>query len=246
MENKYILTDDTLVRKKDGVILHRIKAIRDFGSVKAGTLGGWIEKYDNLSHSGTCWVYGEAKVYGDAFVCGDARILDHAQVYHGAMVCDNARVYEHARIYGNAQIFGNARVYGDARVYECVRIFGNAKVYYTARVFGDVEIRDSVELSQNAYVSTPLDYILIGPLGSRDDSVTFYRNKSGGISVVCGCFNGTIEQFKERVKLRYIEDKYNVNPLCYRQYMDIIQYVINIMRYHWRINKYGKEIYNDR
>ena len=44
---KYELTTETLqfaVRT-----LHRIKAVKNFGSVKAGELGGWIENEKNLS-----------------------------------------------------------------------------------------------------------------------------------------------------------------------------------------------------
>ena len=35
-------------------ILHRIRALRDFGDVKAGDLGGFIESEGNLSHDGEC------------------------------------------------------------------------------------------------------------------------------------------------------------------------------------------------
>ena len=36
--------------------LFRIKALKDFGNVKKGDLGGFIEKTDNLSQEGNCWV----------------------------------------------------------------------------------------------------------------------------------------------------------------------------------------------
>lgn len=78
--------------------LHRIRAMRDCGIVKAGDLGGWIESEDNLSHDGYAWVYGEALVYGNARVTG------------------NAYVGGDARVGGNAFVYGNARVTGDARV----------------------------------------------------------------------------------------------------------------------------------
>ena len=42
--------------------LCRIKALKDFGDVKAGDLGGYIEDYKNLSHDGNCWIYDNAKV----------------------------------------------------------------------------------------------------------------------------------------------------------------------------------------
>lgn len=43
-----------------GVELFRIKALISFGNVKEGELGGYVEKEDNLSHSGNAWVYGNA------------------------------------------------------------------------------------------------------------------------------------------------------------------------------------------
>ena len=69
---KYEFTVETI--EVSGRTLHRIKAIRNFGYVKAGALGGFIEKEENLSHEGNCWVYNDAKVYGDAEVCGNAEI----------------------------------------------------------------------------------------------------------------------------------------------------------------------------
>ena len=53
--SKYKLTDDT-VTLANGTVLHRIRALEDFGRVKAGDLGGYIQSEDNLSHEGDCWV----------------------------------------------------------------------------------------------------------------------------------------------------------------------------------------------
>ena len=49
-----------------GKKLFRIKALVAFGDVEKGELGGFIEKEDNISHSGNAWVYGDAWVSGDA------------------------------------------------------------------------------------------------------------------------------------------------------------------------------------
>ena len=78
MEKKYELTDEIL--EVGGRVLHRIKALRDFGNVKKGNIGGWIENEDNLSHCGDCWVYGDAKVYGNAEVYGEAKVCGEAKV----------------------------------------------------------------------------------------------------------------------------------------------------------------------
>ena len=85
-QKKYELLKNDTITAPNGKTLYRIKALIDFGVVLAGSLGGYIEKEDNLAHSGNAWVYGDA------------------------LVSDNAQVY------GDAQVYGNARVYGDALV----------------------------------------------------------------------------------------------------------------------------------
>ena len=55
--------------------LHRIKATVEFGFVKVGELGGWIEKEENLSHEGKAWVWGNAEVWGNAKVFLASHVL---------------------------------------------------------------------------------------------------------------------------------------------------------------------------
>lgn len=73
---KYEFTGET--KQWLGRTLHQIRAIVDFGDVKTGDIGGWIEKEENLSHEDTAWVYGNALVYGDAWVYGDAQVYGNA------------------------------------------------------------------------------------------------------------------------------------------------------------------------
>ena len=71
---KYELTEETFT--VFGKTLYRIRAVRDFGSVKTGEFGGYIEKEENLSHFGDAWVYGNAKVSGNAWVYGNAKVFN--------------------------------------------------------------------------------------------------------------------------------------------------------------------------
>ena len=130
---KYELTSETKVIY--GKTLFRIKALISFASVKAGELGGFIEKEENLDHKGNAWVYGNAKVYG------------------------------------NAEVYGNAWVCGDAKV--C----GNA------------------------------DYATVKGFGSCFRCTTFFRCKDKMIRVVCGCFYGTIYEFREKVRETHKDTK---------------------------------------
>ena len=72
--------------------LHRIRAVAEFGLVKIGDLGGWIEKEENLSHEGKAWVCGDAEVWGNAKVCGDAKVWGNAEV------CGDAEVFSASHV----------------------------------------------------------------------------------------------------------------------------------------------------
>lgn len=109
---KYEFTDEK--KLVGNHTLHRIRAVRDFGVVKAGDLGGWIEDEDNLSHDGYAWVYGDALVEGNAFVEGNARVGGDARVGGNALVTGNAYVGDAAWVYGDARVTGNAQVKGNA------------------------------------------------------------------------------------------------------------------------------------
>ncbi|MDE6150967.1 MAG: hypothetical protein K2G12_03135 [Prevotella sp.] len=71
---KFKLADETKTIRS-GEVLHRIEAIKDFGDVKKGQLGGWIQRESNLSQDGNCWIY------DDAEVCQYAQVYGEAQVY---------------------------------------------------------------------------------------------------------------------------------------------------------------------
>ena len=88
---KYELTEETVTVY--GKTLYRIRAVRDFGSVKTGEFGGYIEKEENLSHFDNAWVCGDAWVFGNARVCGDAKVYGNARVYDDAWVSGNAEVF---------------------------------------------------------------------------------------------------------------------------------------------------------
>lgn len=60
----------------NGHVLHRIRAVKDFGIVKFGRIGGWIESEANLSHEGWCFVNDEAKVFESARIYEDGMTND--------------------------------------------------------------------------------------------------------------------------------------------------------------------------
>lgn len=51
-------------RKRSGAqsMLYRIVALKNFGDVKKGDVGGWVASDRCLSQTGKCWVYDDAVV----------------------------------------------------------------------------------------------------------------------------------------------------------------------------------------
>ncbi len=139
---KFKLTSEFIV-DISGVKLFRIKALIEFGNVKAGDLGGYIEKEENLSHMGDAWVSDDA------------------------------------RISGNAQVFGDARVSGDK------------------------------------------DYAYAHGFGSCNRTTTFFRLKDGDVGVRCGCFYGTLAQFRDKVCETHGETKKAQEYLMLADLMEI-------------------------
>ena len=215
---KFELTTDKI--KSNGVTLHRIKALIDFGDVKAGEWGGYVEKETNLSQYGGAWVYTHAQVFGNAWVsdnacvCGNALVYGNAWlsgkalVYGNTQVFGEARVYENAQVFGNARIFGDSLVYGNARVSDNALVCGNAEVYDDALVCGNAEVYDDAEVYGNAWVCSNADYIYLKGFGSHNRSTTIFRAKSGNICVSCGCFIGSLQEFENKVKETHGNNKF--------------------------------------
>lgn len=129
MDKKYELVKEETKQIYD-ITLYRIRALKNFGAVKAGDLGGYIQSENNLSHGGNAWVYDNAQVCGYAQVCGDVKIQS-----------DN-------------------------------------------------------------------DYIVLQGFGRGNRATTIMRTQDNRLRVVCGCFQGTLDEFAEQVKQTHGENKY--------------------------------------
>jgi len=103
MNNKYEIM-------KSGENKGRIRALRSFGDVKKGDIGGFIESEKNLSHNGDCWVYDNARVHGKSEVTDSARVTD------SAWVCGDSRVTHNTEISGNAFVFNKAEGTGNVEI----------------------------------------------------------------------------------------------------------------------------------
>lgn len=164
-DKKYILTDYT--KEYDGHILYRVRAIKDFGGVKAGEIGGYVAGEHNLSQHGNSWIQSDSKVFGLAYV-GDNALVRKSIMYGNAKAIENSRII-HTTMYGDTVIKGfaisnNAYIYhksvicGESRVSGHLAFEGiiKDKVFIkdpSVRITGkDIEISDEVQISENVKV----------------------------------------------------------------------------------------------
>ena len=223
MEKKYKLTDETI--NLNGATLYRIEALKDFGEIKKGDKGGFIESENNLAHEGNAWVSDNARVYGDACVFdnaqvyGNAFVSGYAQVYGNAFVYGNAWASDNARLCGYAWVSDNARVYGDANVCDDSSVFGNALVYDNARVYGDALVRGYACVCGDAEISNKSDYIVFQNWWSSGRYFTWTRSNN---MWSVGCFYGTGEEL--------IKKAYKDSELSGREYERIVKYVDEIRK----------------
>lgn len=126
--------------------LNRIRRLSD------GLVGGWIEKEENLSHEGYCFVYNNAKVYGNATIRNNATIRDNAIIRGNAIICDSSLIRDNARIRDNAIIFDSSLIQNNAVVCDNATVRGNATVRDRATVRGNAIIRDNTMVCDDAEV----------------------------------------------------------------------------------------------
>lgn len=219
MDKKYelLLTD----RKKllGGSTVYRIRALRDFGNVKAGDLGGYIESEANLSHDGTCWVYDEATV------CNNARIVEEAKVKHYASIGGNAQLRHFAKAKDRTKVNGNVIMYtrsvakGFAELHDNVELFGDSVVRGRAKLRNCVKVYDNVAISGeitielgifkgNARIKSARDYIVICNVPFDNHSLTIYVGESE-IELCYRYEHFTLNKFIEYCQRRFHEDLCN-------------------------------------
>ena len=161
---KFELTEECAT-SFSGTKLFRIKALMEFGDVKAGDLGGFVEKEENLDQEGNAWVYDDSKVYGNDSVVTNNSVVDNS-------VVDNSAV-------------------------------GNS-VVDNSRVDNSVVTNSAID---NGHIQHTADCATVGGFGSEHRTTTFFRTKDKNIGVGCGCFYGTLAEFREKVKETHGDSK---------------------------------------
>lgn len=205
---KYCLTDNTIYIA--GNRLYQIKALKDFGKVKKGDLGGYIASEDNLSQTGNCWVFQNATVSGNAKVLENAEIRGNVSMHDNSMVsgnsicdgniylCDNCRITGYAVVNGNSIMIKNNAIIG-----------GYSQILSTDKssiVGGDVIIGENI-IIVNCGIRRDKDYIYI----------PFEYPLKGGVAVYTGHDNRILTWDSECRK------KGDYKEMTLKEYIDYLE-----------------------
>lgn len=108
--------------------VYKIRALRDVGTVPAGTLGGYVESEKNLSQKGNCWIADSAIACGDSRVSGNALLLDQAKLFDKATVMDEAVVGGQSELHEFASVEGHAQVFDRTMMRDYSNVRDNAVI----------------------------------------------------------------------------------------------------------------------
>lgn len=162
-------------------------------------VSGKAQVSGNARISDYAWISDNTHVSGKAKVSGRAQVSGNARVSDYAWVSDNAQVSGKAQVSGEAQVSGDTQVSGNARVSDYTLVSGNARVSGNAKLSGCANVRGNANVCDDADIYTSRHVFCAGPIGSRDDYITFFQTKDLNVGVRVGCFSGTITEFREKV-----------------------------------------------
>lgn len=201
-ENRhYELTDETI--EFDGHTLHRIRCTEDFLNITKGTLGGFVEGYENLCDE--AWVGNEAKVYAGAVVKDRAFVVGDACVSSCAVIAERASVGDSASVCGVVWIGGNAEIH-DLAVIRQGRYL-------------PLEISGYTKIGGDAVIKSDYDYIVFKNWWSSGRYFTWTRSND---MWRVGCFYGTGKALIDRA--------YKDSKVSGREYERVVKYVKQIKR----------------
>ena len=128
---------------------------------------------------------------------------------------------------GAAWVTGDARIFGDAVVSSAAVVSGAAVVSCAARVSGAAFVTgvafvtDSARVSGAAVVSCAADFAVISGFGRVFRTTTFFRCKDNLVRCQCGCFYGTVDEFRSKVRETHGSSKHAKEYLMIADLMEL-------------------------
>ena len=142
---KEIETEEPIIGE-DGKVKGTKKVKKTILIEEMGQVGGWIEKMENLSQEGECWVDNDGYVLQNGLVSGDVKL-------HSGEVAGNARVDEEAQISGKVGIGDFAYIHGEAIVMGNKRIAVGGRAEVLGKVLDDAVVLEDAYVGKDGEVS---------------------------------------------------------------------------------------------
>lgn len=133
------------LREIKGSELYEIVALKDFGNVRKGDVGGFVSGYQNLSQRGNSWIE------KDSVVKGNAKVIENAFISQNSIIEGNAIIGENV-IIRNSEVKNNAKVLGNHTIVKNSFIENDAVVNVIG-VISDSKIKDHVFLNGGVDIS---------------------------------------------------------------------------------------------
>ena len=236
MENKEEKKYEILIDKEHtinyyGRTLHRIRALKNFGDVEAGNIGGHVETEDNLSHDGNCWIYNEAMCMDNARVCDNAKMYNRSCMYNNSKMFGNSIMYDYSRMYDNAMMYDNSKMYSNSIMYDDSTMYGNSEMRDYSRMCDDSTVYGNAVLKNNdklyGKINKPFKKIFQHQCERR--LLTAILTEENEILYSVGCQVGiTKEEFIDRICNDCREKGNGLIEYPYRQeYLDMIEIIEN-------------------
>ena len=177
-EKKYeILTDEENTIEFEGRILHRIRALKDFGFVKIGEIGGYVQTEDNLSQYNKCWIYDDAKCMDNARVCDNAKMFRDSKMYDNSKMFNNSRMYDNTKMFDNAKTYDNSTMFDKAEMHNNSAMLDNSTMYDNSQMFNNTEMHNNTEMYDNS--------VMYDNAGMYDCSQMFGNSQMRDYSKMC-------------------------------------------------------------
>ena len=152
---KYIFTGETI--ESNSVTLLQIKALRDFGDVKKGDMGGWIENEKNLSQEGDCWIGEGVKLHDNVRVYGDAQVMGNLSVCGSIYIGQQASVNADGIIMSSGSIIGQTLICSDSPDKRInLNLFGSVDFTDRATIKANMTSFYMIAISDDVTVNCPI------------------------------------------------------------------------------------------
>lgn len=218
----------------------------DAVSIKAGSERGWVHPSANLREALSAKIAIGVKIGIGAEIgsCADiksgaeigsyAKIRSYAEIGSGAKIGSGAEIGSYAKVGSfvevgpDAQIGSDSDIEPDAKIGASAKLGSNVGIGSHAKVGSYAEIGSGMEIGAYANIGSDAairgwkkqDTLCIYPIGSEDGILCAYRNKSGGLTVTRGCFQGTLDEFAAAVETTHAGSTYG---LQYRAVIEMLK-----------------------